>query len=309
MTALLNALAHCFRGIFRGLLSGRDASSKQLAHSKPRYVRARNGGREGVYQIVEKRKGHRRRTVKRYKRVRDGPKVRFKEGPDEWTASRAQGPRSGSPYRKPRHASADTPHSSIPIGIDRRESANAQGVDVVTASRSDIHAGNSRRRKVTTNDQRERSAHHKTHSHLSRQVNRREMQSTTHQRTVMIVEDQEENDATSESYPDDTSYPHDVHSTPPSSGSPIRRPRLISPFQQPQMTTRQSQAMVFGGNAQIPSELSRSHSEHASDPEHMIRSDDGLRGRQRSRQRGRTTPGAQLAMFLGLEQHSINDDQ
>jgi hypothetical protein len=309
VAALLDAPAHCFHGICRGLLPGGDASSEQPAHSKPRYVRARNGGREGVYQVLEKRKDHHRRTVKRYRRVRDGLEVHFEEGSDEWTASRAPGPRSGTPYRKPRHASADTPHSCIPIRIDRRESANAQRGDVVVASRSDIDVGNPRRPKVTTDDRRERSTHHKTHSQSSRYVNRRELQSTTHQRTVMIVEDQEENDATSESYPDDTSYPHDVHSTPPSSYSPIRQPRLTSPFQQPQMTTRHSQAMVSGRNAQIPSELSRSHSEHAGDPEHMIGSDDGLRGRQRSRQRGRTTQGAQHAMFSGLEQHSINGDQ
>jgi hypothetical protein len=56
MTALLDALAHCFRGIFRGLLSGRDASSKQLAHSKPRYVRARNGGREEFTKLSKNAK-------------------------------------------------------------------------------------------------------------------------------------------------------------------------------------------------------------------------------------------------------------
>jgi hypothetical protein len=282
MTALINALNRCIRGTCHGLSPGGDALSEQLANSKPRYVRAHNGGRDGVYRVLEKRVDHLRKAVKRYKRVRDGPKVHFEKGPDEWTASRGQSPRSGKPYRKPKHASVGAPHSDPLIRIDRKESTCVQGVEVVAASRPESPVGNSRRRKVRKDDWRERSAHHKLHVQFTRQSIRRETQ-MAHLRTVVIVEDLEENDVTSESYPDDTSCLHVIHSTSPSSGSPIRRPRLTSPFQQPQMTIRESQAMVFGRNAQIRGELSGSHCKRASDPEHIIEQDDGFRCRQRSR--------------------------
>jgi hypothetical protein len=308
MTALIDALARCIRGTYHGVFSSGDALPKQPAHSKPRYVRARSGGRKGVYRVLEKRKDNHRKTVKRYKKVRDGPKVHFEEGPDEWTASREETPQSRTPYRKPRHASADIPHNLIPVRINRKGSIDAQGVDIVATSRSDIAVGNPTQRKATKDDRKERSAKHKTHLQSSRPSIRRELQSMTHERTVIIVENQEENGVTSGSYSNDTSYPHDIHSTPPSSGSPTRRPRLTGPFQQPQMTTRESEAMVFGRNAQIPSKLSGSHSGHARNVEYIIEPDDGLRGRLRSRQRGRTPLEAPHAMFSGLERHYNNND-
>jgi hypothetical protein len=292
----------------------RNTLLKQSADSKPRYIRARRGGRQGVYRALEERVDHHREVVKRYRRLRKGLSRHLDEGPDEWIVVRKQGPRSedernaGRAISLPERVNADSPQSRISTRISRRGSARAQGVDSVAVPPSNTTTDNPRRRRARLGPRTEHSVHHKTRVRSSRRLLRQDPQSTTQQQTIMAVEDHEEIDVTDTSSPNETNHLDGTHSTTLSSGGP-RQPRLTSPFQQPQMTTSQSQAMVFGRKDQMPSELSASRDSHTSDMEYVTGTNDGLGGQQRSRQGEVTAPEDLLAKLSGFEKLSMNDDQ
>jgi hypothetical protein len=227
---------------------------------------------------------------------------------------RKQGPRSedernaGRAISPPERVNADSPQSRISTRMSRRGSARAQGVDSVAVLPSNTTTDNPRRRRARPGPRTEHSVHYKTRVRSSRRLLRQDLQSTTQQQTIMAVEDHEEIDVTDTSSPNETNHLDGTHSTTLSSGGP-RQPRLTSPFQQPQMTTSQSQAMVFGRKDQMPSELSASRDSHTSDMEYVTGTNDGLGGQQRSRQGEVTAPEDLLAKLSGFEKLSMNDDQ
>jgi hypothetical protein len=225
----------------------RNTLLKQSADSKPRYIRARRGGRQGVHRALEERVDHHREVVKRYRRLRKGLSRHLDEGPDEWIVVRKQGPRSedernaGRAISPPERVNADSPQSLISTRISRRGSARAQGVDSVAVPPSSTTTDNPRRRRARPGPRTEHSVHHKTRVRSSRRLLRQDLQYTTQQQTIMAVEDHEEINVTDTSSPNETNHLDGTHSTTLSSGGP-RQPRLTSPFQQPQMTTSQSDA-------------------------------------------------------------------
>jgi hypothetical protein len=302
------------RGICPRPFLRRNTLLKQSADSKPRYIRARRGRRQGVYRVLEERVDHHRGVVKRYRRLSKGLSRHLDEGPDEWIVVRRQGTRSGNEHNTGRAISpservnADSPRSRTSTRISRRGPARAQGVDSVAVPPSNTTADDPRRRRARPGPRTEHSVHHKTRVRTSRRLLRQDLQSATQQQTIMAVEDHEETDVTDTSSPNETNHLNGTHSTTLSSGD-SRQPRLTSPFQQPQMTTRQSQTMVFGMKHQMPSESSVSRDSHTNDMECVTRTDDGLGGQQRSRPREVTAPEDLLATLSEFEQLSMNDDQ
>jgi hypothetical protein len=303
-----------------------DVVPKQSAKSQSRYVRVRKGdtNRRSVYRILDKREDDRRRVVKRYKRVNLGHSTRRDTHQDEWTAVRGRSKHKGqsagseNKHKKEKHTlrtcrqpsyskrmCVDKPCGRTANLLGRCGSALEERVDsVIAAAQEADHpqfaaaVDNSRRQRVTAIHKKNDSAPHGRNA--SQRLIKQGLQSTNQQRTIKIVESDNHIDVQDRSSPEDTLS--------------IRR-RPGNPFKQPQMTTQQSQTMIFGGDSRPTSRVryingeARSRAPSASNFEDIAESQGVLRHRQTARLRDETTPEGIHATITGLKQFSIADNE